>query len=38
MTKKGIQNSSIEQMQKDHQAESAFKMDSSKKQHGKKRG
>ncbi|WP_307339147.1 biofilm-forming protein [Metabacillus malikii] len=32
MTKKGIQNSSIEQIQHDHETESAFKEDNVKKQ------
>jgi hypothetical protein len=36
MTKKGIQNSSIEQMQKDHEAETAFKPDNPKKKQNKK--
>jgi hypothetical protein len=33
MTKKGIQNSSIEQMRNDHETETAFKVDDPKK-HG----
>jgi hypothetical protein len=33
MTKKGIQNSSIEQMRNDHETETAFKADDPKK-HG----
>jgi hypothetical protein len=31
MAKKGIQNSSIEQVQKDHETESAFQVDNPKK-------
>ncbi|MEJ9233393.1 biofilm-forming protein [Peribacillus butanolivorans] len=31
MTKKGIQNSSIEQINKDHETETAFKVDNPKK-------
>ncbi|QGH34163.1 biofilm-forming protein [Gracilibacillus salitolerans] len=37
MAKKGIQNSSIEQIRKDHETESAFSADNAKKQK-KKRG
>ncbi|WP_049628532.1 hypothetical protein [Bacillus sp. JFL15] len=31
MSKKGIQNSSVEQLKKDHETETAFKADDSKK-------
>ncbi|MGN8645349.1 biofilm-forming protein [Gracilibacillus sp. HCP3S3_G5_1] len=37
MAKKGIQNSSIEQVRKDHESETAFKTDNNKKQKNKKR-
>lgn len=36
MVKKGIQNSSIEQLRKDHESETAFKTDNPKKQKNKK--
>ncbi|WP_088104903.1 biofilm-forming protein [Halalkalibacter urbisdiaboli] len=35
MTKKGIQNASIEQVQHDHETQSAFKVDNPKKQNTK---
>ncbi|MFV2050866.1 biofilm-forming protein [Metabacillus litoralis] len=34
MTKKGIQNSSIEQLKNDHETETAFKVDDPKKHNG----
>ncbi|MFD2655515.1 biofilm-forming protein [Gracilibacillus thailandensis] len=36
MAKKGIQNSSIEQVRKDHESETAFTADNPKKQKNKK--
>jgi hypothetical protein len=35
MSKKGIQNSSIEQVRKDHETETAFRVDNPKKQETK---
>ncbi|EAR68003.1 hypothetical protein B14911_25130 [Bacillus sp. NRRL B-14911] len=36
VAKKGIQNSSIEQIQKDHETESAFQKNDAKKNQGRK--
>lgn len=36
MTKKGIQNSSIEQLKNDHETETAFKVDNPKNHETKK--
>jgi hypothetical protein len=36
MAKKGIQNSSIEQVQKDHETESAFQKNEAKKKQNRK--